>query len=148
MLYFKQTMPNNSNISSSNNKSKRHMVMPYVQGLCESTKHICGIQTFVKGNKTIKNILLSPNNMDPRQYKSGIIYWYQCHRLDCKDEYIREPARTFSERYKEPLKAPSPIHGHHTTNGHLTIMGNFSIIGRDRHGLTGQSQSPYICKGK
>ena len=42
--------------------------------------------------------------------QSGAIYWYQCGELGCDDEYIGEPSRTFGERYKEHLKAPSAIY--------------------------------------
>ena len=48
-------------------------------------------------------------------------------------EYIEE--RTFEERYKEHLKAPSPINGHQSTTGHQTTMENFSILGRKGHGF-------------
>ena len=42
-------------------KTKGHIVIPYTQSLCKSIK-ICskyGIQTHFKGNRTIKNILVS-----------------------------------------------------------------------------------------
>ena len=35
----------------------------------------CGIQTYFKGNITIKNIFASLKDKDPMQYKDGIIYW-------------------------------------------------------------------------
>ena len=50
--------------------------------------------------------------------------------------YIGESVRTFGERYKEHLKAPSPIDGNHTTTGHLTTMDNFSLVGREGHGFS------------
>ena len=50
--------------------------------------------------------------------KSNIIYWYRCGRPECDDEYIEESARTFEERLKEHLKAPSPIYEHDNTTGH------------------------------
>ena len=51
------------------------------------------------------------------------------------DEYIWESARTFEERYKEHLKAPSPIFEHNNTTGHTTSVENFKIIGREGHGM-------------
>ena len=42
--------------------------------------------------------------------QNGAIYWYQCGDLGCDEEYIGETSRTFGERYKEHLKAPSAIH--------------------------------------
>ena len=60
----------NNNAQSANQgvPSKGHIVIPYTQGLCESIKKICGrygIQTHVKGGRTIKNLLVSPKDKDP-----------------------------------------------------------------------------------
>ena len=58
-------------------KTKGHIVMPYTQGLCKSIKKICGwygIQTHFKGGNTIKNLLVSPKDIDPMVSKSGAIY--------------------------------------------------------------------------
>ena len=119
-------------------QSKGHIVIPYTQGLCESIKKICGrygIQTHFKGGKTIKNLLVSPKDKDPILNQSGAIYRYQCNNLGCDDEYIGETSRTFGERYKEHLKAPSAIHHHSTITGHSTNHNNFQIIGREGHNL-------------
>ena len=119
-------------------QSKGHIVIPYTQGLCESIKRICGrygIQTHFKGGKTIKNLLVSPKDKDPMLNQSGAIYRYQCNNLGCDDEYIGETSRTFGERYKEHLKAPSAIHHHSTLTGHTTNQNNFQIIGREGHNL-------------
>ena len=67
--------------------------------------------------------------------QSGAIYWYQCGDLGCDDEYIEETSRTLGERYKEHLKAPSPIHHHSNQSGHPTSHNNFQIIGREGHNL-------------
>ena len=119
-------------------QSKGHIVIPYTQGLCESIKRICGrygIQTHFKGGKTIKNLLVSPKDKDPMLNQSGAIYRYQCNNLGRDDEYIGETSRTFGERYKEHLKAPSAIHHHSTLTGHTTNHNNFQIIGREGHNL-------------
>ena len=50
---------------------------------------------------------------------------------ECDDEYIGESASTFEERFKEHLKAPSPIYEHDNTTGHKTSVENFKIIGRE-----------------
>ena len=101
-------------------KSKGHIVIPYTQGLCEGIRKICGrygIQTHFKGGRTIKNLLVSPKDKDPMVNQSGAIYWYQCGDLGCDEEYIGETSRTFGERYKEHLKAPSAIHHHSSQTG-------------------------------
>ena len=130
----------NHNAQSANQgvPSKGHIVIPYTQDLCESIKKICGrygIQTHFKGGRTIKNLLVSPKDKDPMVNQSGAIYWYQCGDLGCDDEYIGETSRTFGERYKEHLKAPSAIHHHSSQTGHTTNHNNFQIIGREGQNL-------------
>ena len=88
-----------------------------------------------RGGTTIKNLLVSPKDKDPMVNQSSAIYWYQCGDLGCDDEYIGETSRTFGERYKEHLKAPSAIHHHSTITGHTTNHNNFQIIGREGHNL-------------
>ena len=105
-------------------KTKGNTVIPYTQGLCESIKKICGrygIQTHFKGGRTIKNLLVSPKDKDPMVNQSGLIYWYKCGDLGCDDEYIGETSRTFGERYKEHLKAPSSIHHNSNQTGHPPV---------------------------
>ena len=120
-------------------KSKGHIVIPYMQGLCESIKRICGkygIQTHFKGGCTIKNLLVSPKDKDPMVSQSDAIYWYQCGDLTCDDEYIGETSRTFDERYKEHLKDPSPTHHHNNQTNHPINHNNFKIIGREGHHMS------------
>ena len=79
-----------------------------MQGLCESIKNIYGkydIQTYIKGNKTLRTILVTPKDKDQRQQKV-VLRWYKCNRLDCNKEYIGESTRTFGKRFKEYLKGP------------------------------------------
>ena len=90
--------------------------MSYSEGLSESVKNICkkyGIEVHLKSGKSIKDELMAPKDQDHLTKKSGIIYRYKCDRLECDEEYIGETARTFGERYKEHLKAPSPIYDHY-----------------------------------
>ena len=76
-----------------------------------------------------------PKDKDSMVNQSGAIYWYQCGDLGCDEEYIGETSRTFGERYKEHLKAPSAIHHHSSQTGHPTNHNNFQIIGREGHNL-------------
>ena len=143
---FQQKRPHNDNSINTNNQNNNHhnnktigyIAILHVQDLCESIKDIYikySTNAYLKGNRAIKNKLLSPKDKDPIK-KSGVIYWFKCDRLDCDDEYTVESVGTFGERYKEHLIAPSPIHGHQSTTGHPTTMDNFSIIGREGHGFT------------
>ena len=119
-------------------KTKGHIVIPYSQGLCKSIKKISGrygIQTHFKGSSTIKNLLVSPKDIDPMVNQSGAIDWYQCGDLGCDDEYIGEPSRTFGEGYKEHLKDSSPIHQQSNQTGHPASHNKSQIIGREGHNL-------------
>ena len=50
------------------------------------------------------------------------------------------------ERFKEHLKAPSPIYEHDNTTGHKTSVENFKIIGREGHGIS-RTIKEAICIG-
>ena len=108
-------------------------MVPYYSGLSESIKKIgskYGVQVYFKGGTTIKNLLMSPKDKDPIQKQSGVIYRYQCDRVDC-DEYTGESSRTFGERFRKHLKPPSPIYDHSNITGHNFTINNFNIVGRE-----------------
>ena len=103
------------------------IVVPYTKGLCESYKSICGkyrVQAYFRGENTLKNLLMFPKDQDKMKKQSNITYWYRCGRTECDDEYNGESVRTFEERFKEHLKAPSPIYEHDDTTGHKTSVEN------------------------
>ena len=119
-------------------RNKGHIVIPYTQGLCESIKKICvGMASKLTSRvaEPSKTYWSPPRTKTPMVNQSGAIYWYQCGDLSCDDEYIGETSRTFGERYKEHLKAPSAIHHHSNQTGHTTNQNNFQIIGREGHNL-------------
>ena len=131
--------PKTSNSRNSKTTYRGHITVPYNEGLSESLKNICqkyGIQVHFKSGKTIKDELVAPKDKDHITKKSGIIYRYKCDRLECDEEYIGETARTFGKRFKEHLKAPSPIHDHSNITGHTTTLKNFSIVGREEQNLS------------
>ena len=120
--------------NSGNNIQKPHMVIPYYKGISESLKNTCrkhGVQFYFKGGNTIKNLLMAPKDQYTIQKKGGVIYRYKCDRVECDEEYIGESSRTFEERFKEHLKAPSPIYDHFNTTGHHVTIENFNIVGRE-----------------
>ena len=113
-------------------------MIPYYQGISESMKKACseyGVQVYFKGGNTSKHPLMAPKDQDAIQKKSGVIYRYQCDRVECDEEYIGESSRTFAERFKEHLKASSPIYDHYNTTGHDITLGNFGIVGREDQNL-------------
>ena len=135
-MKLKTSTPKTTRNSNKDSKSicKSYITVPYNEGLGESFKNICkryGIQVHFKSGKSIKDELVAPKDKDHITKKSGIIYRFKCDRLECDEEYIGETARTFGERFKEHLKAPSPIHDHSNTTGHSTTLDNFSIVGRE-----------------
>ena len=126
---------NNSNNSSINkNIQKSYITVPYYSGLSESIKMIgtkYGVKAYFKGDTTIKNLLMAPKDKDPIQKKSGAIYRYKCDRVECDEEYIGESSRTFGKRFKEHLKASSPIFDHINFTSHNVTINNFNIVGRE-----------------
>ena len=85
----------------------------YTKGLSGSFKNICskqGIQVHFKGGNTIKNLLVIP-----------------------KDKDTNHPV---GDRFKEHLKATSPIYGHSNITGHYSRADSFSIVGRQSKNLT------------
>ena len=113
-------------------------MIPYSQDIGESVKNICkkhGVDVHFKGGQTLKNILVSPKDKDNITSKSSVIYSYTCGEIDCDEEYIGESGRTFAERYKEHLKAPSPIFLHQDSTGHTTTLNNFKIIAKEDNSL-------------
>ena len=93
-------------------------------------------QLFIsREGQTLKNILVSPNTKIA--WPTGTVSFTvtDVGRIDCHEEYIGESARTFGERYREHMKALSPICGHQDSSGHKTSMENFQIIGREEHSM-------------
>ena len=122
-----------------NSNKKPYTVVPYMKGLSESCKNICrrhGIEMHFKGANTIRQLLVHPKDKDNILKKSGVIYRYKCGRVDCEDEYIGESGTTYAERFREHLRALSPIHDHYKTTGHEMSLDNFSIVGRDDQSTT------------
>ena len=74
---------------------------------------------------------MAPKDKDHITKKSGVIYRFKCERLECDEEYIGE-----TSKYREHLKAPSPINDHNNISGHTTSLENFSIVGREENNLS------------
>ena len=116
-----------------------HIVIHFCSGPGGKQQTHCtmyGIQTYFRGNRTLKHMLVRPKDQDPKEKKSGVICSYQCGAIDCGKEYIRETSRTLGERYKEHLKEPSPIQAHSQLTGHQLSPDNFNIIGMEGQDLT------------
>ena len=119
-----------NNVSS----NKPYIVVTYMQGMSKSCKDTCrkhGVEMYFKGGHTIRDLLVHSKDRDAILQKSGVIYRYKCGRVDCEEEYIGKSDRTFAEKFREHMSAPSHIHNHHNINGHELSLNNFSIVGRE-----------------
>ncbi len=98
------------------------MEWPYVKGLSERIREILkkkGIETYFKGSNTLKNILVSPKDKDPKHSKQDVIYHIPCCDPTCDSTYIGETGRVLGERIKDHLTNPnSAIKQHHQNTGH------------------------------
>ena len=65
-----------------------------------------------------KNPSYGPKDRDNKPQKIGVIYRFKCPHINCHEEYIVESGRTFGDRLKEHLRAPSPKHHHSHSTGH------------------------------
>ena len=134
-----RTSKNSNKDTKSSTINRSYITVPYNNGLSESFKNICkscGIQVHFKSGKTIKDELVAPKDKDHITKQHGIIYKFKCDRLECDEQYIAETARTFGERFKEHLKAPSPIDDNSNITGHTSTLENFSILGREEQNLS------------
>ena len=55
--------------------------------------------------------------------------------MECNEEYLGESSKTLEERFKEQLKASSPIHDHYKIADHAMTIENFSTVGREDQNL-------------
>ena len=90
-----------------------------------------GVNMYFKGGNTTKDLLVHLKDRDTILQKIGMIYRFKSGRANHKEEYIGESGRTFAERFREHIKAPSLIHDHHNISGHEVSLNNFSIVGRE-----------------
>ena len=94
-------------------------------------KNICkakGIQVPLKGTNTLRTLLVTPMDKDPKLNKSGVTYHFKCPHINGPEAYIGESGRALGDRIKEHLKAPTPIHHHSSSTEHLLIPECFNII--------------------
>ena len=137
----------NKNKTNKNNK-KPYIMVPYMQGLSESCKNIYrkhGVEMYFRGGNAFRDLLVQHKDRDTILQKSSVIYRYKCGRVDCEEEYIGESGRTFVERFREHMKAPSPIHDHHNITAHELSLDNFSIVGREDQNIARVIREAILC---
>ena len=98
---------------------------PYPKDLSKNYKNLCvtvGVQVHFKGSNTIRNSLVAHTDKDKITQRSRVIYRFRCAQEDCSEQYIEESGRTFMDRLKDHLRAPSPIYNQGNTLGHDVIV--------------------------
>ena len=102
----------------------------YIRGLGERFKRACnkGIQVHFMGTNTIKTLLMAPKDRDNKLKMTRVIYKFKCPHLNCPEEYIGESGRTFGDRLKEHLRAPSLIHHHSNSTGHPVSLNVLPLL--------------------
>ena len=129
---------NNSNNNNGSNNKNISIVVPYIHGLEERFKRTCNslrIQVHFKWTNTIKTLLMSPKDRDNKLQKHWVIYRFKCPHINCPEEYIDKSARTFGDRFKEHLRAPSPIHHDSQSTGHSVNPECLTIVERESQGV-------------
>ena len=105
---------------------------------------------------------MATKDKDPKLTKSGIIYRYRYPHINCTEEYIGELGRTFGDRYKEHLKAPSTTHlqiqgmsqgtlTHTPTHIHFRTPGQARMFFHSGQGDTGidqEHQGSHVHQGE
>ena len=89
---------NNNNNNQDNKPNKRNitLVVPFIPGTSEKFKILCkakGIQVHYKGTNTLRTMLGSPKDKDPKSNKSGI----KCPHINCPDAYMGESGRALGD---------------------------------------------------
>ncbi len=103
-------------------KRNSYVVMDYVKGLSERIRDIFkrkGTQVYFKGSNTLRNILVSPKDKDPKGSKQDVIYHIPCSYPSCNACYIGETGRTLVERLRDHVSDNnSAVKRHHLDTGH------------------------------
>ena len=126
-------------LTTTNNNKNISIVVPFMHRLGERFIRIWnnkGIQVHFKGTNIIKTLLMTLKDRDNKLQKSGVIYKFKCPHINCPGEYIGESGRTFGDRLKEHIRAPSPINQHSNSIGHLFSPDCFTIVHRESQGVT------------
>ena len=144
-----QDSNHNSN-SANNNSNNRNMaiVVPYIQGPGGKFKKVCkseGIPVHSRA-PTLRTLLATPKDKDPKLHKSGVIYHLKCPHFTCPEAYIGESGRVLGERIKEHLKGSSPIHQHSSSTGHPLSPECFNVIHWETQGSSRNiKEGMFIC---
>ena len=111
---------------------------PYFPGLSESFKQLfkyTPVQVCLKGQNTIKSMLMHPKDKVDPSLKKDVVYQWSCTKPNCKSSYVRETSRSLSEHAQEHGKerSNSAIYQHCSTKGNpLPNMEQFKVIDQEK----------------
>ena len=146
--------PNASTVSttiSRPNATIGYVLIPYTHGLAGSFKNTCGkygIQTYFKGNTTIKQVLMKPKDQDPKDKKSGVIYSFQCNHIACNDKYMGRQQGLLGKDARSTLSNPLPFMHTYKKTGHNTHRDKFQHHRQRGPGAGQDHQGIHLHKGK
>ena len=118
--------------SSSEQKPKGHVTIPYVRGISEP---ICrklrkaGIVAHTRPQNSIRSQLVHPKDKEKPENRCGVVYHLSC--TECKSEYIGETERALRKRLAEHRRDSSPVGHHLNYNKHKLDQDNIKIVDKD-----------------
>ena len=126
-MEYRTSVPNVWQIEFSNVPFQDGVIHPNIHGFFDGPSHVIPLPAYnFEVFNRFKNILVSPKDKDSMTKKKSVIYSYSCGRIGCDKVYTGESSRTSGERFKEHLKAPSPIYDHQSNSCHTTSIENFN----------------------
>jgi hypothetical protein len=108
-----------SNPDSLTSRPKRHITIPYVQGISEPLSRVMrrsNIMVHVRPHRTLRNMLVSVKDKVEMKDKCGVIYELACKA--CSSSYIGETERTLRKWIVEHKRESSPVGARMTDHFH------------------------------
>ena len=130
----KQQTPSGEGTQKAKDRSKQPSIgLPYFKGISEPLERIFrkhGISVYHKPIHTLREQLVRPKDITPKEQKAGVIYEILCK--NCHRTYIGETSRTLGKRMEEHKKmTSSAVNEHCKTTGHIMDWENVKVIGRE-----------------
>ena len=111
------------------------IALPYVKGLSENLQRLFrnhDIPTYHKPFNTLKNVLVKPKDITPKEHQCGLVYHIACK--DCNNTYIGETGRNMGTRFKEHTSRKgtnSALKEHLEAAKHSCTLDNVKILEKE-----------------
>ena len=130
------------NTGTVNQKGKKPVVLPYLQGLSEALRRKFAtyhIPVYFKPQNTLRQQLVAPKDKSDKGDICGPVYYIKCEGSDhehCDNVYIGETERTLRARFSEhrrPSTTTSEVSNHifREHPGHKVDLKNVKVLSRD-----------------